>query len=94
VVGRFGSLAPAVWLYAGHLLLIALVSIRMVKLTPHLEHDTHLRAKQMGGMILVASALLTIALSFIDLRIALWGLVLNFVQAVIARWARGSVIPD
>jgi hypothetical protein len=45
-------------------------------------------------MILVASALLTIALSFIDLRIALWGLALNFVQPVIARWARGRVIPD
>lgn len=94
VVGRFGSLAPAVWLYAGHLLLIALVSMRMVKLTPHLEHDAHLRAKQMGAMFLVASALLTIALSFVDLRIALWGLALNFVQPVIARWGRSKIIPD
>ena len=37
VVGRHASLAPAVWLYAGHLLLIALVSMRMMALTPHLE---------------------------------------------------------
>ena len=38
VVGRYASLAPAVWLYAGHLLLIALVSMRMMALTPDLEH--------------------------------------------------------
>ena len=94
VVGRFGSLAPAVWLYAGHLLLIALVNMRMMKLTPDLEQGARLRAKQMGGMLLAISALLTIALSFIDLHIALWGLALNFVQPVIAKWGRGRIIPD
>jgi len=94
VVGRYASLAPAIWLYAGHLLLIALVSMRMMKLTPDLEHGAHLRAKQRGAMLLVFSALLTIALSFIDLRIAIWGLALNFIQPVIARWGRGNIIPD
>jgi uncharacterized membrane protein len=94
VVGRYGSLAPAVWLYAGHLLLIALASMRMMKLTPDLEHNAHLRAKQMGAMLLLVSTLVTIALSFIDPRIALWGLALNFVQPVIARWAPGRIIPD
>src|SRR6202000_622062 len=55
VVGRFGSLAPAVWLYAGHLLLIALVNMRMMALTPDLEQDSHLRARQMGGLLLAGS---------------------------------------
>ena len=87
-------LAPAVWLYAGHLLLIALVSMRMMALTPHLEPGDHLRAKQMGAMLLVVSALLTIALSFVDLRIAMWALALNFVQPVLARWGRGRIIAD
>ena len=94
VVGRHASLAPAVWLYAGHLLLIALVSTRMMALTPNLEPGDHLRAKQAGAMVLVVSTLLTIALSFIDPRMAMWGLALNFAQPVIARWARGRVIPD
>ena len=94
VVGRFASLAPAVWLYAGHLLLIALASMRMVALTPHLERDEHFRANRMGAMVLVVSALLTIALSFFDPRNALWGLALNFVHPVIARLGRGKVIPD
>jgi hypothetical protein len=48
----------------------------------------------MGALLLMASALLTIALSFVSLRIALWGLALNFVQPVIARWGRRQVIPD
>src|SRR6201996_9510189 len=60
VVGRYASLAPAVWLYAGHILLISLVNMRMVALTPHLEGDHHLRARQMGAMLLTVSALLTI----------------------------------
>jgi len=94
VVGRHASLAPAVWLYAGHLLLIALVSMRMMALTPHLEPGDHLRAKQMGAILLVGSALLTIVLSFVDLRIAMWGLARNFVQPVIARWGRGRIIAD
>src|ERR1700751_3582898 len=37
VGGRYGSVAPAVWLYAGHLLLIALVNTPMMALTPDLE---------------------------------------------------------
>ncbi len=94
VVGRYASLAPAVWLYAGHLLLIALTSIRMVALTPHLERGEHFQANRMGAMVLVVSALLTIALSFVDPRNALWGLALNFVQPVIARLGRSKIIPD
>jgi uncharacterized membrane protein len=93
VVGRYGALAPAVWLYAGHLLLIALVSMRMVKLTPDLEQGAHLRAKQRGATLLMFSTLLAIALSFVDARTALWALALNFVQPVIARWGRGKVTP-
>src|ERR1700755_2701528 len=69
-----------VWRSAGHLLRMALASTRMVALTPHLERGEHFRANQLGAMVLVASALLTIALSFVDPRIALWGLALNFVQ--------------
>ena len=93
VVGRYGALAPAVSLYAGHLLLIAIVSMRMVKLTPDLEQGAHLRAKQRGAMLLMFSTLLAIALSFVDARVALWALALNFVQPVIARWGRGKVFP-
>jgi hypothetical protein len=78
--------APAIWLYAGHTLLIALVSIRMVKLTPELEHGDHLRRRMTSSLLLALSSLLALALSFVDSRVALWALALNFAQPVIERW--------
>ncbi len=42
VVGRYARLAPSIWLYAGHTLLIALIGFRMVRITPHLEQGDHL----------------------------------------------------
>lgn len=94
VVGRFAHLAPAIWLYAGHTLLIALVGMRLVAITPHLEQGDHLRHRQLSAMLLVASSLLAIALSFVNSNVALWALALNFAQPVIARRRRPPVLPD
>jgi len=41
-------LAPAVWRYAGHLL-IALVGGPISSITPHLERDEHLRLRQLSA---------------------------------------------
>ena len=46
VVGRFAHFAPAIWLYAGDTLLIALIGMRLVAIVPHLEKDDHLRHRQ------------------------------------------------
>src|ERR1700761_6163641 len=43
VVGRFAHFPPAIWLYAGHTFLIALVGVRLMQLTPHLEQGDHLQ---------------------------------------------------
>jgi uncharacterized membrane protein len=94
VVGRFAHLAPAIWLYAGHTLLIALVGMRMVAITPHLEQGDHLRYRQLSALLLVASSLLAIALSFVKPDVALWALALNFAQPVIARWRSQPALPD
>jgi len=87
-VGRYAHLAPAIWLYAGHILLIALISMRMVALTPDLDRGDHLRRRAMSAAFLAASALLAIALSFVSTKIALWALALNFAQPMIERWRR------
>jgi uncharacterized membrane protein len=94
VVGRFAHLAPAIWLYAGHTLLIALVGMRIVAITPHLEQGDHLRHRQLSAMLLVVSSLLAIALSFVNPNLALWALALNLAQPVIARWRRHPELPD
>jgi uncharacterized membrane protein len=86
IVGRYVSFEPAIWLYAGHTLLIALVSMRMVALTPDLEPGPHLRHRQISSLLLAVSSILAIALSFLSTRVALWAIAINFLQPVLERW--------
>jgi uncharacterized membrane protein len=86
VVGRFAHLAPAIWLYAGNNLLIALVGLRLVLITPHLELGDHLRHRQISGLLLIVSSLLALAISFVHPQGALWAFVLNFAGPVFRRW--------
>jgi uncharacterized membrane protein len=86
VVGRYGHFAPAIWLYAGHTLLVALIGWRLTAITPELEPGDHLRSRQTSTMFLIAGSLLTIALSFVDPRQALWGLALNFAGPLVMKW--------
>ena len=86
VVGRYANLAPAIWLYAGHTLLIALVGVRLTLLTPGLEKDAHLRHWQLSAWLLIVSSLLAIALSFVSPRNALFALALNLLAPLLRRW--------
>jgi len=87
VVGRFAHFPPAIWLYAGHTLLVALVGQRLMSITPHLEPGEHLRHRQMSGILLIATSLLAIALSFANPRLALIALALNFAAPLIRKWS-------
>jgi hypothetical protein len=94
VVGRFAHFAPAIWLYAGHTLLIAVIGLRLVFITPHLEQGDHLRHRQMSALVLIVSSLLAIAVSFVNSRVALWALALNFAVPLIRNWGRQAEVPD
>jgi uncharacterized membrane protein len=94
VVGRFGYLAPAIWLYAGHTALIAAVGLRLISITPHLEQGDHLRHRQLSTILLMLSSLLAIALSFVHSRVALWALALNFAAPVLRKWSRRAAELD
>ena len=89
IIGRFGTLAPAIWLYAGNTALIALVAFRLMALTPDIERDHHLRARKLQLMLLIASSLLAIALSFV-MPWALWIMFLNFGAPALTRWTYRS----
>jgi uncharacterized membrane protein len=94
VVGRFAHFPPAIWLYAGHTLLIALVGLRLVYITPHLEQGDHLRHRQLSAMLLIVSSLLAIALSFVNSRLALWALALNFAGPLLRKWSYRRAAAD
>ncbi len=85
IIGRFSELAPAIWLYAGNVILIALVAFRLMALTPGLERDHHLRARQVSLIVLIASSLLAIALSFVT-SLAPWAMFPNFATPAFTRW--------
>jgi uncharacterized membrane protein len=94
VVGRFASLAPSIWLYAGHTLLIALVGLRMMVITPHLEPGDHLRERQISAMLLIVASLLAIAVSLVSPHIALWMFMLLFAGPAIMRLGQRQAVPD
>jgi uncharacterized membrane protein len=94
VVGRFGHFAPAIWLYAGHTLLIATVGMRLVAITPDLEQGDHLRHRQLSALLLIVSSLLAIVLSFVDSRVALWALALNFAVPLLRKWSPRAAALD
>jgi uncharacterized membrane protein len=92
VVGRFAHFAPAIWLYAGHTLLIALVGMRLFFITPHMEQGDHLRHRQLSAMLLVVSSLLALAMSFVNSRVALWCLTLNFAAPLLKKWSHRAAV--
>ena len=90
IVGRFGNLAPAIWLYAGNTILISAVAFRLMALTPDIEQGDHLRDRQLSLMLLIVSSVLAIGWSFVSARQAIWALALNLAAPVIMRWRRKS----
>jgi len=85
VVGRFAHFAPAIWRHAGHMALISGVGLRLVLITPHLELGDHLRHRQLSAIMLMGSSRPAIALSFVNPRLALWALALNFAGPLLRR---------
>ena len=94
IVGNFGHFAPAIWLYAGHTLLIATVGLRLVLITPDLEQGDHLQRRQFSAILLIVSSLLAIALSFFHPRVAPWALALNFATPMIRKWSGRAAVLD
>jgi uncharacterized membrane protein len=85
VAGRFGW-SPAIWLYAGNMALIGIISFALLHHTPQIEKDKFLRDRQVSLAILIGSSLVAIAWSFVDPRQALWALALNALSPFVNRW--------
>ncbi len=86
VVGRFASLAPAIWLYAGNMALLGIGAFGLLAHTTEVERDQFLRDRQISLAILIGSSLLAIAWSFFNPRQALLALALNVAAPAMSRW--------
>ncbi|MGJ4932222.1 TMEM175 family protein [Bradyrhizobium sp. HKCCYLS2038] len=95
VVGRFAHFAPAIWLYAGHTLLIALISWRMITVTPHLEPGDQLRDRQVWtAMLIAASSVLAILVSFFNPPQSLWAFALTSLAPFSGSWDKQQATAD
>ncbi len=90
IVGRHGDLPPAVWLYAANMIAAAAVSLRLRALEVVPEHRARARADNIGTSIFIASALLSVVLSFIEPRHAMYAYFLNFLAVPLSRWRGGG----
>ncbi len=91
IVGRHGDLAPAVWLYAANMIATAAVSLRLRALEVVPEHRARARADNLGTALFIASALLSVALTFVEPRHAMYAYFLNFLGVPLRRWRRADV---
>jgi len=90
VVGRHGDLPPAVWLYAANMIAAAAVSLRLRALEVVPEHRARARADNIGTLVFIASALLSVVLSFIEPRHAMYAYFLNFLAVPLSRRRGGG----
>jgi uncharacterized membrane protein len=76
VLGRYGNLPAAIWLYAANLAAMALTALGLVRTAPPEERD---QAREMWttNLVLLGSCGLAIVLSLVDLRIAPFAFALN-----------------
>jgi uncharacterized membrane protein len=86
VVGRYASLAPAVWLYSGTSALIAVCSWRLLGLTPELEDEEHRFRRKVSIGFLLASALTCSVWAAFASNYAMLGMLLNLFAPAVVRW--------
>jgi len=85
VVGRYVSLAPAIWLYATNTILFALVALRMIALAEK-DHPSGTKLDhRLGLIVLIGASVLTIVVSFFVPRWAMLAYLANLVDEPI-RW--------
>lgn len=88
MVGRYISLAPAIWLYAANTILFSLVALRMLTLADAGETSAKAVEDRIGLLVLIASSVLVIALSFVDPNWAMLGYLLNLADEPARRLLR------
>lgn len=86
VVGRHGDLPPAVWLYAANMITVAAVSLRLRTLEILPEHRARARAGNIRMALFIATALLSVALTFVAPGHAMFAYFLNFLSWPLLRW--------
>lgn len=84
VVGRYGDLPPAVWLYAANLILVAALSIRLRVSEILPEHRLRARVGHTRVVFFMASAVASVLISLVAPGYAMYAYLLNIVAGPLA----------
>jgi uncharacterized membrane protein len=86
VVGHYGDLAPAVWLYAANMLVIAALSLRLRAAELAQEHVGRAHEGHVRTLVFMVSTLLSVVLSLAVPRHAMYAYALNGLGGPLASW--------
>jgi uncharacterized membrane protein len=88
VVGLHGDLPPAVWLYAANLIIVSALLLRLRILETVPEHRPHARVGHIRIGFVMATAVLSVMLSFVAPQHAMFAYLLNlFAGPFAAHWS-------
>jgi len=90
LVGRYDDFAAAIWIYAANMVASSLAAIRISILA---ERETGHRPEHTGRIdltVLAASALLSVAISFVSPKLAMWAYLLNVASPFVRKWTGRS----
>ena len=86
VVGRYGALAPAIWLYCAITILAALIALRLATLAePHVGKEDAFD-RRIGLSVIIVLSLMVVAFSLVQPRHAMWIYLLNIFAPAVRRW--------
>jgi uncharacterized membrane protein len=86
VIGRYQGFPAAIWLYAGNMIFLAVIALRIAMLA-HYQADAR-RQACFGLMTLIAAAVLSVILSFIAPHWAMAAYALNAIEGPLERLSR------
>jgi uncharacterized membrane protein len=91
LIGRFPATPSAIWLYVGNLVLLSVISF-LLGYGRELS-EARRRERVIGLSLLLISAAVAVAVSFIEPTQAMWALTINFVSPLINRRLAGGDRP-
>jgi uncharacterized membrane protein len=77
LIGRYPTLAPAVWFYAGNTIAFAVVALRMVTLSEYRPSEERKIEDRIGLSMLIAASVAAVLISLVEPKYALLGFLLN-----------------
>jgi uncharacterized membrane protein len=86
LAGRYGAVAPAIWLYCANTIVAALVALRLATLAePHIG-KANAFDRRVGLTAVIVVSLMVAAFSLLQPRHAMWIYLLNVFAPAVRRW--------